>query len=117
MKEVVQQRIPMLSQLVNGLAVCGLLESIRANPMQMKDLFCIDSAGCLLDNDMFVELTEAQFSQQQQKKSKEIDTHKYFCDFVDKLFHQGNVTFMVLPTKNTLLCTLMISFSIFAIRY
>ena len=92
MKEVVQQRIPMLSQLVNGLRICGVLESIQSFPRQMKDMFC--KAGNLenqLTSDKFSDLLAVQFSQQQQKKALEIDTYKYFCDFVDKMFHEGNV--------------------------
>lgn len=65
----------MLSQLVNGLAVCGVLESVKSNPIQMKDLCCkTDSAECQLDNSVFIDLTEAQFRHEQQRKALEIDT-------------------------------------------
>lgn len=88
MREVVQHRIPMLSQLVNGLSVCEILDSIRSYPAQMKDLFCrADNAQNTLDNNVFNDLIEVQFSHQPTKKALEIDTHKYFCDFVDKLFY------------------------------
>ena len=93
MREVVQHRIPMLSQLVNGLSVCEILDSIRSYPAQMKDQFCrADNAQNTLDNNVFNDLIEVQFSHQPTKKALEIDTHKYFCDFVDKLFYEGSVS-------------------------
>lgn len=90
MKEVVQDRIPMLSQLVNGLKVCGVLGSIQAHPDQMRAHFCIANASKdQLDNEKFNNLILVQFSNEQQKKALEINTYKYFSDFIDKLYHQG----------------------------
>ena len=53
---VVQERLPMVSQLMEGLAPCGILAAIQANPEVMRPLFCKSHAGEKLDEDRFMNL-------------------------------------------------------------
>ena len=86
---VVQERLPMVSQLMVGLAPCGILAAIQANPEVMRPLFCMSHAGEKLDEDRFMNLFKVNFSQEQQKKAKEIDTYKVFCDYVGMVARGG----------------------------
>ena len=62
----------------------------------MRPLFCINDTGEKLDEDKFLSLFEVNFSQEQQKKAKEIDTYKLFCDYVGMVGHGGKWTLRVL---------------------
>ena len=86
---VVQERLSMVSQLMEGLAPCGILGAIQANPEVMRPLSCLSHAGEKLDEDRFMNLFKVNFSQEQQKKAKEIDTYKVFCDYVGMVAHGG----------------------------
>lgn len=79
----------MVSQLMEGLAPCGILGAIQANPEVMQPLSCLSYAGEKLDEDRFMNLFKVNFSQEQQKKGKEIDTYKVFCDYVGMVAHGG----------------------------
>ena len=79
----------MVSQLMEGLKPCGILAAIQTYPDEMRPLFCINDTGEKLDEDKFLSLFEVNFSQEQQKKAKEIDTYKLFCDYVGMVGHGG----------------------------
>ena len=86
---VVQERLPMVSQLMEGLAPCGILAAIQGNPEVMRPLFCMSHTGEKLDEDRFMILFKVNFSQEQEKKAKEIDTYIVFCDYVGMVAHGG----------------------------
>lgn len=79
----------MVSQLMEGLAPCGILATIQANPEEMRPLFCMSHTGEKMDEDRFMNLFKVKFSQEQQKKAKEIDTYKLFCDYDGMVAHGG----------------------------
>lgn len=87
--DVVQGRLPMVSQLMEGLTPCGILAAIQTNPEEMRALFCINHTGEKLDEDRFMNLFKVNFSQEQQKKAKEMNTYKLFCDYVGMVAHEG----------------------------
>lgn len=86
---VVQGRLPMVSQLMEGLAPCGILAAIQANPEVMRLIFCMSHTGEKLDEDRFINLLKVNFSQEQQKKAKETDAYKVFSDYVGMVAHEG----------------------------
>jgi len=86
---VVQGRLPMVSQLMEGLAPCGILAAIQANPEVMRLIFCMSHTGEKLDEDRFINLFKVNFSQEQQKKAKETDAYKVFSDYVGMVAHGG----------------------------
>jgi len=67
-RNVVQERLPMVSQLMEGLKPCGILAAIQTYPDEMRPLFCINDTGEKLHEDKFMSLFEVNFSQEQQKK-------------------------------------------------
>lgn len=79
----------MVSQLMEGLAPCGILAAVQANPEEMRPLFCMSHTGEKMDEDRFMNLFKVKFSQEQQKKAKEIDTYKLFCDYDGMVAHGG----------------------------
>ena len=79
----------MISQLMDGLKTCGILEAIQKYPDQLRPLFCVDCAKYSIDEDTFLDLFTANYSLEQQKKILEIDTYKVFCDFVGLVAHKG----------------------------
>ena len=88
---VVQQRLPMVAQLMEGLTPSGILAAIEKYPEKMRPLFCINETGDKMDEDSFMNLFEVNFSQGQQKKAKEIETYKGFCDYVGMVAHGGKI--------------------------
>ena len=75
---VVQERLPMVSQLMEGLAPCGILGAIQANPEVMRPLSCLSHAGEKLDEDRFMNLFKVNFSQEQQKRPRKLIPTKSF---------------------------------------
>ena len=61
---VVQERLPIVSQLMEGLAPCGILAAIQGNPEVMRPLFCMSHTGEKLDEDRFMNLFTVNFSQE-----------------------------------------------------
>lgn len=89
MREVVQDRLPMISQFGDGLKACNVHEAIQNYPEELKNLFCIETISQELTEDQFVDLFYVAYSEQQQKKLKEINTFKVFSDFVAMVTHGG----------------------------
>lgn len=77
----------MVSQLMDGLRVCGVLEAIQKYPEQMRAMFVMNEEE--IDEDSFLDLFHVDFSLEQMKKVKEIDTFKVFSDFVSMVYHKG----------------------------
>lgn len=65
-----QERLPMVSQLMEGLAPCGILAAVQANPEEMRPLFCMSHTGEKMDEDRFMNLFKVKFSQEQEKKGQ-----------------------------------------------
>ena len=80
----------MISQLMDGLGVCGVLQAVKAHPHELKPLFCVRSTQGSLDEDMFLGMLKVNYSQEQTKRLKEIDTYKCFADYVGMLYNEGN---------------------------
>lgn len=89
-KDVVQDRLPMINQLADGLRACGMLDVVKKYPKAMKSLFC-KADERLMDEDTFLALLATDFSNEQRKRLPEEDTFKAFCDFVGAACHEGLV--------------------------
>ena len=79
----------MVSQLMEGLKNCGLLEAIQKYPYQIRPLLCINATTEELDEDRVLSLFIVNFSLEQQKKSKEVNTYKVFSDYIGMVSHSG----------------------------
>ena len=79
----------MVSQLKDGLKACRVLEAIQKFPEKLRPLFTMEAEQQTLDEDQFLGLFHVDFSLQQQKKVKEIDTFKVFSDFMGMVSHGG----------------------------
>ena len=60
-KEIVQERMPMVSQLMDGLKTCGVLEAIQTYLEELRSLFLIGRKD-KLDEDTFLDLFHVEFS-------------------------------------------------------
>ena len=65
---VVQERLPMVSQLMEGLKPCGILTALQTNPEELLPLFCIKHTEEKLDEYTFSNLFKVSFREEQQKK-------------------------------------------------
>ncbi|XP_028394535.1 uncharacterized protein LOC114518737 [Dendronephthya gigantea] len=76
--------MPELMQLEQGLSSCGILESVKKCPELWKFAFVRGSSN-LKSPDEFLDELEVKYSQSQLQKDKEIDVFKYFCEFIQSL--------------------------------
>lgn len=63
-------RLPMVAQLIEGLAPSGILAAIEKYPEEMRPLFCINETGDKMDEDSFMNLFEVNFIEGQLKKGQ-----------------------------------------------
>lgn len=75
-------------QLQQGLASCGLLDSVRENPKLWKAVFTdVPQASATIEE--YLENLVASFSDSQLLKNKEIDVYKLLTDFIESLTEEG----------------------------
>lgn len=80
--------MPQLMQLQQGLASCGLLDSVRENPKLWKAVFTdVPQASATIEEHL--ENLVASFSDSQLLKNKEIDVYKLLTDFIESLTEEG----------------------------
>jgi hypothetical protein len=84
MKVQLFKYLPALLQIQNGLQVCGLLKTIRENPVIWESVFK-PTTVFTITADEFIDSLDVQYSTSQVKKSVEIDTFKFFCDVVENI--------------------------------
>ncbi len=95
------QYLPMLDQLTNGLSSFGVMDAVKENRIIMQTLFVAKhSIHFVPTADHFLDGIDAAFSEDGSNlKEKEVDIHKFFCDFVQDagaLQEQGTVVHAVL---------------------
>lgn len=88
--EAVVPKIAMLKELEEGLQLHGFLSEIRKHPAAFQPIFT-ESSCFDMSADDFLERLVVRHSQQQFLKSKEVDILKYFSDFIQALFYEGNL--------------------------
>jgi hypothetical protein len=88
--------LPMLDQFTAGLSSFGVMDAVKENRVIMEALFVAKHSTCFVPTtDQFLDGIDAAFSEDgSNRKDKEVDIHKFFCDFVqdtDALQEQGTV--------------------------
>ena len=86
--------IPMLDQLTTGLSSFGVIDAVKENRVIMEPLFVAKHSTYFVPTtDQFLDDTDAAFREDgSNRKEKEVDIHKFFCDFVqdtDDTLQQG----------------------------
>ncbi|CAB3978943.1 G2 M phase-specific E3 ubiquitin- ligase-like [Paramuricea clavata] len=76
--------LPMLDQLTAGLSSFGVMDAVKENRVIMEALFVAKHSTCFVPTtDQFLDGIDAAFSEDgSNRKDKEVDIHKFFCDFV-----------------------------------
>ncbi|XP_028402261.1 uncharacterized protein LOC114525236 [Dendronephthya gigantea] len=76
--------LPMLDQLAAGLSSFGVMDALRENRLIMEALFVAKHSKYYMPTtDQFLDGIYAVFSEDgSNRKDKEVDVHKFFCDFV-----------------------------------
>lgn len=87
-KTYVEPKLPMLSQLADGLKLFGVLQAMQRYPSVMKPLFTAEERKIFTSDD-FSAMLVTTFSVSQIKKDQEIQTYKAFADFVQSLQYGG----------------------------
>ena len=88
------RHLPMLDQFATGLSSFGVLDVMKQNRPIMEALFVAKHSNFFVPiTDKFLDRIDAEFSEDgSNRKDKEVDIHKFFCDFVqdtDCLPEQG----------------------------
>ena len=76
-------------QLEEGLSCCGILSTMRDWPKLWEPIFDPNNAIFHMSSDALIEEICPSFSTSQMLKEKEVDTYKYFCDYVQSLPEDG----------------------------
>ena len=88
--------LPQMMQFGEGLNSCGVLTSMRENPLLWEPLFDPNNASFKFSPDNFLDEMIPKFSSSQIYKQKEIDVYKIFCDYVQTLDIEGLFFFSIL---------------------
>lgn len=84
-KKNIEPKISCMSQLVDGLNLSNLVESIRSNPDDFKGFFVKKEDS--LNYEDFFSLLEAEFSLKGSNKyQSEVNTYQYFLDMIEEMF-------------------------------
>ncbi|XP_046844260.1 uncharacterized protein LOC124438267 isoform X1 [Xenia sp. Carnegie-2017] len=84
--------LPQIMQLLEGLSSCGLINYMIENPELWKPLFDPYNDSFKLSADTFLNEIIPTFSSSQIHKEKEVDVYKIFCDYVQTLDTEGDVS-------------------------
>ena len=87
-KTNIEPKLPALAQLADGLAVRGLIDLIKKNPVGFEDLFIKRTDDITVER--FMDEMEPLFSEKGSNKFlKEESTYKFFCDFIEKCYYDS----------------------------
>lgn len=87
-KSCIEPKIPMIKELEQGLALYGLLNTVRQQPGLFEAVF-LESSQFDITLDDLLDSLEVKYSQSQLLKEKEEDVFKYFSDMVQNIAHLG----------------------------